>query len=146
MTPSTKLSASLLDSGLGTIFTSPVIEFRDGTRPTFPDDAVVGNLICTVTLPTSGYFASAVGNTKAKSGTWSGTVSASGTPTWWRLKNTADTGGSSTTLPRLDGDCGTADEKDIKLSQASYTAVSDTITISTFVLALGDLFQARGQG
>lgn len=141
---STGFENSLLNTGLNTIWTAPVMEVRDGTPPTSADDAPVGNLICTVALPTSSYWTAAASRVKTKNGTWQGTVNAGGTPTWFRIKNTADTGGSSTTLPRLDGLMNDTDAADIKLDTATYAAL-DTLTISQFAVTLSNLFQVRGR-
>lgn len=133
-TLSTKLINSVLDSGWSTVFTTPVMEIRTGTRPDSADDAVVGDLLCTVDLPDTGYFASASGGVKSKAGTWSGTVSAGGTPTWFRIKNSADTGGASTTLPRIDGDLGAMGSgADLMLSAMPIVAL-DTINIDAFAI------------
>lgn len=126
---STGLRDALATVAWSTVFTSPVIEIRDGVRPSSPDDAVTGSLLCTVTLPTSSYFSAANG-VLSGAGTWSGTVSASGTPTWFRMKNSADTGGSSTTNRRLDGDVGNNGE--LRLPP-TLTAL-DVLTLSGFTI------------
>jgi hypothetical protein len=141
---STGFANALLNTGLNTIWTTPVMEVRDGVQPINADDAPVGNIICTVSLPTSSYWATAAAKAKAKNGTWQGTVSAGGTPTWFRIKNTADTGGSSTTLPRLDGSYGLTDADDIKSDLATYV-MGDIIVISQFAVTLSNLFQVRGR-
>jgi hypothetical protein len=131
---STKLIDTLMSTGWSTAFTSPVLEIRDGTRPESPDNAPVGNLLCSMTLPVTGYFAAASAGVINKSGTWSGAVGQSGTPTWFRIKNAADTGGSSTTLPRLDGDVGILGaDPDLQLPSASVTA-GDVVNVDAFYI------------
>lgn len=134
------LISSVMDAGWDTAFTSPVIEIRAGARPAQPEDASAGDLLCTVTLPVSGYFAGASGGVKDKAGTWTGVVSAGGTPTWFRLCNAADSGGVSAILPRLDGDIGaTGSGADLILGDGSIIA-GDTINIDSFPLNWSNMF------
>lgn len=125
---------SVMDDGWDTAFTTPVMEIRGGTRPSSPEDAVVGDLHCTVDLPDADYFAASSGGVKLKNGAWSGTISAGGTPTWFRIKDSADSGGASTTVPRLDGDVGlSGGGSDLQLSELPLVA-TDTLQINAFAI------------
>jgi len=69
----------------------------------------------------------------AKSGTWSGTAVADGTPGWYRfVRATADAAGSSTTAIRIDGSISTS-SADLNINPCtSITGV--TLTIDSFTL------------
>jgi len=136
---STGLIHSAFDDGWDTVFTDPVLELRDGTRPADADTADIGSLLCTVALPATGYFAAAAALVKAKAGTWTGTVAASGTPTWFRIMNGTDDGGASTTLPRIDGDVGMdGGNGDISFAETSL-AYDDTVNIDTFTISWAEI-------
>lgn len=100
---------SLLDGGL--------IKIYKGTAPTTADDAeVVADLLCTISLNSSGtgitlQAGGAAGSLVKTSGeTWSGVVSAAGTntATYYRHVASGDTGASSTTEARLQGSISTS--------------------------------------
>ena len=134
---STGIIDDVMDTGWNTVFTNPIMELRDGTPPASADAAETGNLLATVTLPTSGYFGAASNGIKQGAGSWNGTVSAGGTPTWFRIKNTADGGGSSSTLPRIDGTVGASgSDADLIITTLPFVAL-DTLDITDFTLAQG---------
>jgi len=136
---STGLLHSAFDDGWDTVFTTPIMEIRDGTRPTDADQADVGSLLCVVDLPDTSYFAAAANGVKLKAGTWAGTVASSGTPTWFRIMNSADDGSISTTLPRIDGDVGlSGGGGDIVFEESSFT-YDDEINIASFIINWADI-------
>jgi len=122
-----------MDDGFSTAFTNPVLEIRTGAQPASADDAITGSLLCEVSLPASNYFAASSGGVKLQAGSWSGTVQSSGTAGWFRIKNGADTDGSSTTLPRIDGTLSEGADADIVLSSVTLV-VSDTLDVTGFYL------------
>jgi hypothetical protein len=67
---------------------------------------------------------------KLSTQTWSGTVAATGNPTYFRRVTDADDGLLSTTYPRLQGTCSTVAGADMLLSRASVTAL-EVITASS---------------
>jgi len=79
-----------LDQTEGTIGTAPLLKIYSGAEPANCAAADPSGLLCTITLP-SDWLAAASGGSKAKSGTWSGTASATGTAASWRIKDSGDT-------------------------------------------------------
>lgn len=134
---STGLIDAVLDSGWDTVFTNPVLELRDGTPPAHPDDAISGNMFCSVALPVSGYFTAAAGGVKNKAGSWSGTVSFGGTPIWFRIRDGSDTNGASTTAVRIDGTVGVAGSGADLILDALPLVSGDTVDIATFAISQG---------
>ncbi len=122
------------NSGSGTNFDSGVLELRTGTQPTSADDAPVGTIIASMTLPADA-FAAAASGAVAKSGTWQdASADNAGTPTWFRLKTSTDGGGSSTTDRRIDGSVtATGGGGDLTLDNTTISAAQQ-VTINTFTL------------
>lgn len=88
------------------------IKIYAGTPPSAADDTLgAAVLLCTITKNGDGVTGltmatPAVGGSLSKATeTWSGTNVASGTATFWRFIKTGDTGGTSTTEERLQGNC-----------------------------------------
>lgn len=79
-----------LDAVETTISTAPKLQIRTGAAPANCAAADSGALLCEITLP-SDWMAAAASGSKAKSGTWSGTASASGTAGHFRIKDSAGT-------------------------------------------------------
>lgn len=90
------------------------LKIYSGTAPASADDAVTGTLLCTISVSSTGTgitldtTASAGTVSKAPAETWSGVNAATGTAGYFRHVGSADTGASSTTQPRLQGDVATA--------------------------------------
>lgn len=90
------------------------ISIYGGVEPATADaDATGATLLCVITGPAGAglqFEATAVDGVlaKATAQTWSGTNLASGTATWFRLEETGDSRGASTTLRRVQGNIGTA--------------------------------------
>lgn len=70
---------------------------------------------------------------KLGSETWSGTVTAAGPATYWRMVNVADDGTLSTTAKRIQGSCGSTGQ-DMYL--ATTTLTPGAKSMSAFSLAL----------
>src|SRR5215207_1386415 len=100
---STALRNVILDSGFQAVFDSGILEIRDGTIPTNADTAPTGTVLASITLPAD-WIAAASAGAVAKAGTWSdASADATGTPTWFRIRQSGDAGTTNTTDERLDG-------------------------------------------
>jgi hypothetical protein len=65
-------------------------------------------------------------------GVWSGTVATTGTAGYFRFKaNEVDGDGASTTLVRVDGNCGTGSSADMQMTSTSLVA-GVVVTVDTF--------------
>jgi len=94
---------SAFNGGTGKQFDSGVLEFRTGSQPTTADDAPTGTLLASMTLPADAFGASSAGAV-AKAGTWQdASADNAGTAGWFRLRESGDGGGSSSTDRRIDG-------------------------------------------
>lgn len=127
---STGLVTQLLDTGsIKSIFSTPgfFIDIYSGAQPSDADAAPTGTKL--VTIYSDGAAAalhlaasaSAGSISKLGSETWSGTVSASGTAGWFRLRLGADGGASSTNDPRIDGAIATSGQQ-MQLSVLTLTS------------------------
>lgn len=102
--------ASVMEAGNG-----GHIRVLSGSPPASADDAETGSLLLVVT--TSGITTGSAGSTlllgpsvsgviSKEATAWTGNAVLSGTPTYFRHVATGDTGASSTTQPRIQGDVG----------------------------------------
>jgi len=139
---STGLRNQLLDtSSLKTILTGGFINIYSGTPPVTADDAVSStNLLVTISVNNTGtglsFDTSAVNGALAKNPAevWSGTITATGTASYYRFVGATDTGVASTTEPRIQGTVGTA-VADLNLASVSLTVgVLQTIDFFTIVI------------
>jgi hypothetical protein len=128
---STGLAKSLLDTdGLTGSLSGMKLKIYDGTEPATAD-ASLGGATLLVTISDAGgagalsFEAAAVGNVieKLSSQVWQGTNAASGTASFCRLELASDTGASSSTEVRLQGDVGVAG-KFLNLSSVALTAAA----------------------
>lgn len=144
---STKLRDNLAGTtGFAATFADGVIEIRSGSQPATADSPATGTLLGLVTLasgaftpgsPTNGLtFGTASGGVVSKSGVWSfNGIGGGGTAGWFRFRgNAADAGGSSTTLPRLDGSIAVSGG-DMNLSNISITDGAPT-TVDSFTFTV----------
>jgi hypothetical protein len=123
----TALRNAVLDAIESTIGTLPTLEVRTGSAPAATTDADTGTLLGTISLP-SDWLAAASAGSKAKSGTWSATAAATGTPGHFRLK---DSGG----VVRIQGTAGVGSGE---LSFDNAATSGATLTVSTFTLTEGN--------
>ena len=135
---STGLSNAILDAAFNAgsqgLFNSGILEGRNGTRPTSANDAPVGTVIFSMTLPADA-FANASARAIAIAGTWQdASADATGTPTWFRIRQAADAGTTNTTDERIDGDIGQG-SGDLSLDSTSITA-GQQITVTSGSLTL----------
>lgn len=128
---STGLAKAMLDTGSFSASLSGMkLKIYSGTEPATADAALgAAVLLCTVSdaggAGALSFEAAAVGNalSKLSSQTWSGTNVASGTASFCRLELASDTGASSSSEVRVQGDVGVAG-KFLNLSSISLTAAA----------------------
>ena len=120
-----------LDAVESTIGTAAVLKIYDLTAgaPANCAAAITGTVLVSITLP-SDWMAAASGGSKAKSGTWQGTASGTGTADFWRLF------ASDGTTCHAQGTAGTSGT-DIILDNASI-ASGQVVTVSSFSIAAGN--------
>lgn len=128
-----KVSTGLRNAMLGTAslkntLTTMVMRIYSGAPPADADAAVTGTLLVTISKDGAG-TAMGLGTaaagiiSKAAAETWQGTVASSGTAGYFRLVNTADAGGASTTEPRIQGTVAAAGA-DLNLTNPVLTAAA----------------------
>lgn len=128
---STGLAKAMLDTGsFKSSLSGMKLKIYSGTEPATADAALgAAVLLCTVSdaggAGALSFEAAAVGNvlSKLSSQTWSGTNVASGTASFCRLELASDTGASSSSEVRVQGDVGVAG-KFLNLSSISLTAAA----------------------
>lgn len=113
---------------------------NDKVRPASPDDALSGYTALAEIIkagPAGGTFGNAVAGVLPKaSEVWFDSSCAAGTALWFRLFiYTEDPTTSSTSLYRIDGDCGSTGTEDLVLASATLTA-SQVLTIDVFNISL----------
>ena len=112
-----------------------VLRFYSGAQPANSDAAATGTLLATITLPAPAFGASSDGGpgqpvTAAKAGTWSATVTATGTVGWARFVLGAGS------VNGIDVSCGgPASGADIEFDDPDFV-IDGTIVIDTFALSL----------
>lgn len=128
---STGLAKAMLDTGsLKANLTGMKLNIYSGTEPATAD-ASIGSAVLLVTISDAGganplsFEASAVGNVieKASTQVWNGTNVASGTASFCRLVLASDTGGSSASEIRVQGDVGVAG-RFLNLSSVALTSAA----------------------
>lgn len=118
-----------LDAIESTISTAPILKIRTGAAPADCATADSGSVLVSITLP-SDWMAAASGGSKAKSGTWSGTASGTGTAGHFRVY---DSGGTTCHIQGTVG-LGTGD---LSLDNTSI-ANGQSVSVSTFTLTGGN--------
>ena len=128
---SSALAKAMLDTGsLRANLTGMKLKIYSGTEPATAD-ASLGSAVLLVTISDAGgaaplqFEAAATGNVleKSSSQTWSGTNVASGTASFCRLELASDSGGSSSSEIRIQGDVGIAG-RFLNLSSATLTSAA----------------------
>lgn len=134
---STGMRNAMMDgTPLQTIFNSGSLEIRNGTKPADPDDAPSGTVLATFALPADCFNPAAAGAI-TRLGTWQdASADAAGTATWFRIMESTDGGGSSSTDARIDGDVtATSGGGDLELDNIVIGA-GQQVTINTFTLTM----------
>jgi hypothetical protein len=130
MKRSTGLRNYMLDTGsLKQAMTGTVIKVWSGAVPASADDAVPGDAVLLLTYSLNGTGGGVSFDTSASQGTlqknpaevWQGTIAASGTPSFFRMQTSGDSGAASTTLNRFQGTVGLQDA-DMTVSATTWTA------------------------
>ena len=126
---STSVRNARLDQIETTISTSAKLRICTGSAPADCATAQSGTQLIEIALP-SDWLAAASSGSKAKSGTWSGTASNTGTAGYFRIVDNAGT------TCHIQGTCGLG-SGDLSLDNTSI-ASGQTVTISTFTLTDGN--------
>lgn len=127
----TAVRTARLDVVESTIGVSALLQMFTGAAPANCGTADSGTKLIEITLP-SDWMANASGGTKAKSGTWSGTVIAAGTAGYFRIKDsTGTTCGIQGTVTATGGG------GDLTLDNA-VLAIGQVLTESSFTLTAGN--------
>lgn len=134
-------------NGLAGILKDGVIDIYTGAQPVSADSAATGTLLATVTKDHGAWTAGGSTNglrfdppsgatlSKAAADNWQYIGIAAGTAGWFRFRgNAADAGGSSTTLPRIDGSIGVG-TGDLILSTTSIV-VGTPGTVDVFSITM----------
>jgi len=128
----------LTGSALATLMNGGSIEWYTGAQPASPDDAPTGTLLATFTIAATGlnFEAAAVAGTlsKAVAENWTAVAAATGTPGYFRMVSSTDTGVLSTTEPRIEGSIGTFGA-DMNVSNINVVSGA-TETIDAFSITL----------
>ena len=139
---STGLAKGLLDTGsLSDLLDGMTLKIYGGTEPASADAALgSATLLCEISLDGTGdpisFDPAAVQNVlqKNSSETWKGTVQNTGVATFCRMELGSDTGNSSTSEVRIQGDVGIAG-KFLNLSSTSLTASAEQV-IANLAIAI----------
>jgi hypothetical protein len=145
---STGLRNGMLNAtGFTTAFNDGIIYIYSGPQPTDADQATQGTLLLRITQNNGAWSAGSATNglgfdapasgviSKAAAETWRGLGVTDGTAGWFRLcGNPADAGGSSTTLPRMDGTVAVSGG-DMNVASISIVTNAPT-TLDTFTFTL----------
>lgn len=128
---STTVRNARLDQIETTIGVAPLLDIRTGAQPANCASADSGTELAHIALP-SDWLAAAASGSKAKSGTWSGTVGATGTAAHFRIKDSTDT-----TCHIQGSVTATEGGGDMEVDNTSFAA-GQTFTVSTFTLTDGN--------
>lgn len=128
-----QILSSITKTGAGGNFDSGILEIRTGAAPG-PDAAATGTVLATITLPASPFGTVAAGAV-GLAGTWQDTsADATGTAAHFRLRETGDANGSSSTARRIEGTVGVG-SGDLQLVTTSLVA-TETVTVTSFALSI----------
>lgn len=143
-------NAMLNDSGLKETMADGIIEIYSGAQPADADSPVQGTKLMEITVDAGAFTAGNAANglefgapssgtvAKAAAETWRGVGLADGVAGWFRMKgNASDAGGSSTTLPRIDGSIAKTGG-DMSISNVNIvTGQPNTVDVFQFTLPSG---------
>ena len=111
--------------------TSPILKIFTGTPPSNCSSANTGDVLVTITLPST-WLSAASSGAISKTGTWEGVSDADGTAGHFRL---FDSGGSTCHMQGIVSITGNGG--DIELSSITISS-GQTITMTTFVITDGN--------
>lgn len=138
---STGLRNTMLGTGsMKTALDGGFIRLYNGVPPATADAAIVGTLLCTISVAGAGLVFAAPANgvmAKVTAAVWSGAVGVTGTPTYYRHVANADDGTLSTVAPRIQGEVGTVG-KELNMTDTTFTA-ADIKFIDFYTVALPTL-------
>ncbi len=132
-------NAYLEGGNLQTMFDNGYLDIYSGAKPA-DADATEGaaTLLARCNLPASNAFgATATDGELPKNGTWqSASAVAGGVAAWYRLRESGDTGGASTTFKRIDGTVGQqAGSFDLILDVLNIV-IQDPVIIDTYKIVI----------
>lgn len=148
---STGLKAQMLNAVKGAVTNTAslehgILKIYSGSQPANADAAETGTLLLQITVGGGAFVAGVATNgldfdtttsgtlSKAVAETWSGVGLAAGTAGWFRFcGNAADSGASSTTLPRIDGRISTSGAE-LNLSNLNVVIGAST-TVDSFSIS-----------
>lgn len=148
---STGLRNGMLDdTGMKEAMADGIIEIYSGAQPANADAAVQGTKLMEITVDAGSFTPGTATNglefgdpangtvAKAAAETWRGVGLADGVAGWFRMKgNATDTGGISTTLPRIDGTIAKTGG-DMSISNVNIvTGQPNTVDVFQFTLPSG---------
>lgn len=119
-----------LETAIGTAAVLKIYDLTAGA-PANCAAAITGTVLVSITLP-SDWMAGASSGSKAKSGTWQGTASGTGTADFWRLFASDGTTCHAQGTATVTGGGG-----DLTLDNASI-ASSQVVTVSSFSITAGN--------
>lgn len=119
-----------LETAIGTAAVLKIYDLTAGA-PANCAAAITGTVLVSITLP-SDWMAGASSGSKAKSGTWQGTASGTGTADFWRLFASDGTTCHAQGTATVTGGGG-----DLTLDNASI-ASSQVVTVSSFSISAGN--------
>lgn len=141
MKRSTGFRNATLSTGAIPALTGKVLKLFSGAIPASADDALAAGVtpLCVVSLNDTGNglsFSAPTGGqvTKNTSEVWSGTITASGTATFFRMEDLTDAGAASTTNIRVQGTVA-QDGADMNLGETALVA-GNLRQIKFFVLTI----------
>jgi len=148
---STGLRDGILNAtGIKEAMAAGVLRLYSGSQPASADSAISGTLLAEITVGGGAFAHGTATNgldfdapvagilSKAAAETWRGDGLADGVAGWFRFcANPVDTGGSSTTLARIDGSVGRS-AADLNLSNTSIvTGVPTTVDVFQITMDQG---------
>ncbi len=137
------ISSVLATGSVKALLDTMIFQVYSGAVPTSADAASTGTAAVLWTIKDGTDVLTWTLNTsvsppvleKASTDTWSG-ATAAGTATYFRILGTADTEGSSTSLPRLQGEVGATLSTATDLYVSSTTFTTGTKTLASFSVSI----------
>jgi len=117
--------ANALITAIQAYFDAGFLDIYDGTQPANPNNSSgSANLLARVDLPADAFDDTASLGAIQLKGSWTEAAAIlNGTATWFRLRESTDTGGASTAFVRIDGTCGiTAGQFDLVLTSVNVVS------------------------
>lgn len=114
---------SVVADAVAAEFSGGTIDIYDDSQPASAEDPSNGTLLATVDLPAPA-FDSAVDGVASKAGSWTGVAVASGTASWFRMRDSGDTKHKDGAVTATDGG------GEIELTDTAIVT-GDTVIVNT---------------